>query len=231
MSNLPTPSDATPPSQIDPWDLWHDTVNEVKKRFMQPSFWQALETVIPITIEGQLFVVGLPAAAGHYAGYLTGSENRNRLERIIVELTGGIPLTLRMIEGTDETDWEEIKKRELAATNAQQARLTRFDPAQPGAASRPATWESLFERIYAMFSRAQGHNLPQGRVKYLLQIIPILSEQSRKIMDASRFDADRNERALARIIEKIASLVEVPAAVVALELYRYEETQKQKPDS
>lgn len=228
MSNLPTPSDAPPPSQIDPWDLWTDVVNTVKKRFMQPTFWQALETVLPITIEGTQLIVGLPAAAGHYAGYLTGSENKNRLERIVNELSG-LPLTLRIIEGTDESDWEDLKKREQAAVNAQQAMRSRLEAPQPG--SRVATWESLMERLYAMFSRAQGHNLPQGRVQYLMQVIPILSEQSQKLMEASRHDVDRNERALARIMDKIGGLVEVPAAVIALELYRYEQSQKQNTDS
>jgi hypothetical protein len=230
MSDLPVPSAAPPPSEIDPWDLWHDVVNEVKKRFMQPSFWQALETVIPITIEGTTFVAGLPAAAGHYAGYLTGSENRNKLERIIQELTGGTRLTLRMIEGTDESDWEALKQRDVAAANARQAMADRFAQPVGAAGGRPLTWESLLERLYASFSRAQGHNLPQGRVTYLMQILPVLSEGSRKIMDANRHDGDRNERALARILDKIAGLVEVPAAVVALELYRYEQSNK-KPDS
>lgn len=228
MSNLPTPSDAPPMSERDPWDLWHDTVVEVKKRFMQPSFWQALETVIPITIEGNQLVVGLPSAAGHYAGYLTGSENRNRLEKIIQELTGGVYLQLRMIEGTDESDWEDLKKREQAAANARQAHQNRFEQPQT---ARAVTWESLMERLYSMFSRAQGHNLPQGRVQYLMQVLPILSETSQKIMDANRHDADRNERALARLIEKLAGLVEIPSSVIALELYRYQQANPKKPDS
>ncbi|MBW3625581.1 MAG: hypothetical protein KY468_19475 [Armatimonadetes bacterium] len=231
MSDLPVPSDVKPPSEIDPWDLWHDVVVEVKKRFMQPSFWQALETVIPITIEGTTFVAGLPAAAGHYSGYLTGTENRNRLERILQELANA-KLTLRIIEGTEESDWEFVKQREQAAHTAQQAMRTRFEqPSAPGAGGRPLTWESLLERIYAMFSRAKGHNLPQGRVEYLMQILPILSEQSQKIMDASRHDLDRNERALARLIDKIAGLVEVPSAVIALELYRYRQDEKKKTES
>lgn len=231
MSNLPTPSSAQPASEIDAWDLWDQVVSEVKKRIMQPSFWQALETVIPITIEGSVFVVGLPSAAGYYAGHLTGSENRNRLERIIEELTQGVHLDLRVIEGSEENDWENVKRREQAAKDAQQAFRNRFDSPQPGA-GRGTTWESLQERIYAMFSRSQGHHLAQGRAHYLVSILPVLADESQKIIDANPHDADRNERALARIIDRVAGLAEVPSTVVALELLRYQhQLKRKKPDS
>jgi hypothetical protein len=212
---------------MDPWDLWHDVVVEVKKRIMQPTFWQALETVIPITIDGTAFVIGLPLAAGYYASHLSGSENRRRLEVILEELSG-IRFNLRLIEGTEESDWEEIKEREQAAQSAQQNFRARLDSP---AVHRGLTWEALQERIYASFSRSQGHHLPQGRVKYMLQMIPIISEGSQQIIAAAPNDTDRNERALARILEKVAGLVEVPSALVALELMRYENTQKKRAES
>jgi hypothetical protein len=227
MSDLPVPSSVKPPSEIDPWDLWHDVVVEVKKRIMQPTFWQALETVIPITIDGTIFVIGLPLAAGYYASHLSGSENRRRLEVILEELSG-IRFSLRLIEGTEESDWEDVKQREQAAQNAQQNFRTRLEGP---AANRNVTWEALQERIYASFSRSQGHHLPQGRVKYLLQMIPIIAEGSQKLIEAAPNDTDRNERSLARILEKVAGLVEVPSAVVALELMRYQNSQKKRTES
>ena len=228
MSNLPTPSSATPPSEIDPWDLWHDVVVEFKKRFMQPSFWQAIEAVIPIVIEGGAYVVGLPTAAGHYASHLNGAENRIKLERIAQELSG-LPLKLRVIDGTEESDWEEIKRREQAAQNAQQAFRSRLD--SPVSANRSLTWEALQERVYSMFSRAQGHHLPQGRVKYMLQVIPVIAEGAEKLTQGAPEGDDRNERALARILDKVAGLVEVPSAVVALEYLRYLDAKKRRAGS
>ncbi len=226
MSNLPAPSETRPPSEVDPWDLWRDVVNLVKKRIMQPSFWQALETVLPITIENNTLVVGLPSAAGHYSGHLNGSENRQRLEQIIKEVLG-YPLTLRIIDGSDETDWERVKKRDQAAADAQQAFRARQENPQAG---RAQTWDILQERLYAMYSRAQGHHLPQGRVQYLLQVIPLLAEGCAKLQAAAPHEADKNERALARILDKVGGLVEMPSALVALELYRYQQMLKRKQE-
>jgi hypothetical protein len=62
----------------------------------------------------------------------------------------------------------------------------------------------------------------------MLQVIPIIAEGSQKIVEAAPNDTDRNERALARILEKVAGLVEVPSAVVALELMRYQNSQKRR---
>jgi hypothetical protein len=244
MSNLPTPSSTPPPSETDAWDLWHDVVVEIKKRIMQPSFWQAVEAVIPITVDNGTLVVGLPVAAGYYSSHLTGNENKNRIERIIEDMVG-YRLTFRLIEGTEESDWEDVKRREHAALNAQQAFRSRLNAGAPsstgtaggasaatGVAAAPAraalTWEGLQERIYAMYSRAQGHHLPQGRAQYLLQIIPIIAEQSQKLNEAAPHDTDRNERALARILEKVAGLVEAPSVTVALELMRYQQSVKRR---
>jgi hypothetical protein len=222
MSDLPVPSAVKAPSEIDPWDLWHDVVAEVKKRIIQPSFWQAIETVIPILIEDTTLVVGLPEAAGYYASHLTGTENRTKLEKIILDLSG-LPLKLRIIEGTEEEDWEAVKRREQIAQNASQAFRARLSGPAGTAARRAETWESLMEKIYSMFSRSQGHHLPQGRAEYLLQVIPIIANGSKELMENASPNDERNERALARILEKVGSLVEVPGAMVALELIRYQE--------
>jgi hypothetical protein len=238
MSNLPAPSSATPPSDLDAWDLWHDVVVEIKKRIMQPSFWQAVEAVIPITVDDKTLVVGLPVAAGYYSSHLTGNENRNQIERIIQDLLG-YRLTFRLIEGTEESDWEDVKRREEAAKSAQQAFRSRFDGGPAVSSSSPnasgeapvrtvLTWESLMERIFATYSRSQGHHLPQGRVQYLLLVLPVIAEGSQKLMEAAPHDKDRNERALARILDKVAGLVEVPSAVVALELARYQQSAKKR---
>ena len=171
-------------------------------------------------------------AAGDYSSLLQANDLRTRLERII-ELRCGYPMRLRIISGTEESDWEDEKRREAAAQTARVAFRHRFEPtpahsnADPSTrfTGRGVTWESLSERVNVMFSRAKGHHLPQGRVRYLKEVLPIVAEMSSQLMDAAPNEDAANERHLARVLEKVANLVETPSAVVALELARHQASQ------
>jgi hypothetical protein len=202
--------------EIDPSALWNQVIEIAKKRIIQTSLWQALEASKPITIEDGKLIVGLPPAMIHFSSYITSSENRHRLNTIIYELTGQ-NIQIRVIEGTEQADWELVKKREAIAQAAQDARQAQIDRE----ARLEASWESLSETIYEMYSRMPLKQLPQNRAKYLRQVIPLISKEMDRLMVGPDAENEKNQRALARVLEKAATLADVPGTVVAMYLEEY----------
>jgi hypothetical protein len=202
--------------EIDPSALWNQVIEIAKKRIIQTSLWQALEASKPITIEDGKLIVGLPSAMIHFSSYITSSENRHRLNTIIYELTGQ-NIQIRVIEGTEQADWELVKKREAIAQAAQDARQAQIDRE----ARLEASWESLSETIYEMYSRMPLKQLPQNRAKYLRQVIPLISKEMDRLMVGPDAENEKNQRALARVLEKAATLADVPGTVVAMYLEEY----------
>jgi len=202
--------------EIDLSALWNQVIEIAKKRIIQTSLWQALEASKPITIEDGKLIVGLPSAMIHFSSYITSSENRHRLNTIIYELTGQ-NIQIRVIEGTEQADWELVKKREAIAQAAQDARQAQIDRE----ARLEASWESLSETIYEMYSRMPLKQLPQNRAKYLRQVIPLISKEMDRLMVGPDAENEKNQRALARVLEKAATLADVPGTVVAMYLEEY----------
>lgn len=208
-------------TNLDPRDLWSRTVNEIKKKILQPSLWQALEAVVPITLEGDLLVLGLPSELSHFSSYVHSSDNRKRIEAVLEELTGQ-HLNVRVIDGAGLEDWDLIKQREAIASQAQQTRLQQ----RAREALLEASWETLSEQVYSLFTRIPLRQLPQNRARYLKQAVATISDFLNKIPKPKTPDEEeRYARYLARVLDKVANLADVTGTVVALELERYRKEQ------
>lgn len=205
---------------FDPVSIWNRVVEIAKKRIIQPSLWQALEAVKPIALEDGNLIVGLPPALIHYSSYISSSENRHRLQTIMHEITGA-EIRLRLIEGTEMSDWELVKKRDAIAQAAADARQAKLDREL----ALEASWEALADTVYQMYSRMPLKQLPHNRAKYLMEVIPVISQEMDRLMVGPEAEHERNQRALARILDKVGTLADVPGTVVALYLYEYRKRQ------
>lgn len=198
---------------LDPDRLWFDTVDEVKRRIIAPSFWQALEAVVPIMLENNTLVVGLPAAMSFHGSMVNSTENRHRVQVILSELAGQ-PLDLRVIEGTDPEDWEMVKRREAIGREAELRVQARRERA-PGVED---TWEGLMDMVVRMYQRQPLRQLPQKRAEYLRAVLPIIAGSVEKLASGMDPDEESIQRPLSRVLERVANLVEVPAVWIAYEL-------------
>ncbi len=198
--------------------VWLEVVEIVKHRTVHPNFWRALEISCGVTVEGDLFVVGFPPAHIPMASLLTSADHQNVIEKALEEITGE-KYRLKIIEGTTLSDWALTKRREAAAEAARRAAEER----RRVEVSAVRTWDGVSEQVSRKYASYPLRQLPQSRARYLREAIEIISDGMDELMNPENKD-ELAERALARVIEKVATLVEIPGPLVAFELFKYRES-------
>ncbi len=200
-------------AQMNMQTIWNRVVDEVKHRVIHPTLWKALEAGVPITVEDDQFVVGFPMGTFHLSGHLNSLDHRNVIEATIAKHTGE-RLSLRIIEGGTLDDWQAVKVKEAhAAALREAAAQKRTD--EKGSVK---VWETVLEQVGRKYSTMQNRQFAQSRAEYIHQALRMVSDaMDRLIPDGEEAD-DLTQRAISRILEKIAGLVEVPSTLVALEL-------------
>lgn len=202
------------PAEMNIAGIWDKVVDQVKHKVIHPTLWKALEAGTPVVIEEGQFVVGFEPGAYHMSGHLTISEHRNAIEKAIKEFSG-MSLNLRVIEGDSAQDWNSVKEKEQ---RVQVLKDERYQKGQDAAAVMKA-WENLFEHVGRRYASMQLRGLPQMRAKYIVEMLKRISDAIDELMPAQ--PDELSERSLGRVIERVATMVEAPASMIALELMRY----------
>ena len=219
------PKRSYPVPGLAPDALWR----EVSELMLQKSdrfgpLQQAMRAAVPITREDQTLVVGIAGQHQYLAGHLMTAANRHFVNQCLQEVSGE-PVQFRLIEGTTAEDWEVVKKSEaIAAQKAGKGKTAAAGaPAadtQPAGAPAAAAWTNLQQRLGAAWNQVPQRQLAAARAQFLLEAIPLLYQAEADAIAEDQPD-DAIPRQLNRAIERIASLVEVPPALVALELLHY----------
>lgn len=196
--------------------IWAEAVEKVKDRTISPTLWRALEKAVGVVIEDGFFVVGFAPQDMPMSGHLFSSEHKNTIEAVIAELTGS-QLRLRIMEGSSTADWENAKARQLAAEAARQVTLQR--KMEESAASR--TWDGVLEHVSRHYSSMTLRQLPQQRARYLSEAVVIISDALDVLYPSGSAVDERSERLLARVIERVATTIDLSAVEVADRLLRY----------
>jgi hypothetical protein len=194
-------------------DLWAKTVEQVKLRVNHRSLWETLEKTVGIAIEDGTMIVGMNARYLNEAGHMQTSEHRNVIETTLASFAGQ-PLKVRLIEGETLADWEATKQRDARVAAMRSATYERKDKES----STAQTWDSLYDRVSKSWSGLHGRQLPQIRSRYIAEMVKAVAQ----MMDSSQpEDSDEHaQRLIARVIDRIAGNVEVPSAIIALEIDR-----------
>lgn len=202
-------------------EFWQRAMSAVKGRIIQPTMWRALEQLKPLVIEDNQLVLGLSSGLQYHASQLTSADRRNAVENVLSEMMG-TRMSFRIIEGESLEDWEQAKVRDnvLRASEAAK-RLTRdrdrhFED----------SWEAVSDQVHREYSRVPLKQLPQNRATFLLAALPILDKARRRLLTGENAAMEVNQRAYARLIEKVATLSDLPPTWVALELNRMTTSQK-----
>lgn len=196
---------------MDVYDLWNDSLNDIKQRVTGVNVWTALNCAVPITIDGDFFVIGLRPQDNSLKGHLNHVGTRRAIEEEVGKRLGK-NVTVRVLDGITINDWLAAKERDA------EAERIRAEAAEKEG-QRVATysiWEDVFEQISREYGERQQKGLPQNRARFLERCIEICLAHLSGREELSEFD----ERALARVIDRIGTYTETPPAFVAYELLK-----------
>lgn len=205
-------------AQVDLKALWDKVVDRVKLKVIHPTLWRTLEIAVPVTIENGELIIGFAPGDFHLSGHMTSSEHRNAIETALREL-GGVQLTIRVIEGTTMQDWAAVKAKDerLKALKDEAYKKRQAESAVS------KSWEGLLEQVGRMYANMPLRTLPQFRARYIERALAVISETMDVLMPEEGPVDELAERSLARIIDRVGTLAEVPSALIALELKRFRE--------
>ena len=195
--------------------VWHDACEHVKDKIVHPTLWRAVEMAVPITAEGDQFVVGFSPNTMHMAGHLTSAQHKNTLEAGILA-SSGKKLQLVIIDGSTPDDWKNFKARQKAADEVRLRLRAKAEQSHTATHS----WDGILDQVGRSFSQLQLRQLPQVRAKYLEQVIELISEAMDELY-ASETPDEATQRALARVIDRVGVITETPPALIALEIQKY----------
>lgn len=201
-------------------ELWNQTVDLIKDKTNNISLWETLEQTVPITLEEDTLIIGINSENLNNPAQLTNTDYKNTIETSLAR-TFGKTIKFRVIEGTSLDDWKRAKEREARVATMQTTTYNRIDVKS----ATTHSWDGIFDYVSRSYNAVPFRQLPQMRARYLTDILYALSD----VMDELYGDnpSETTERQLARVLEKIATLTEIPAPTIALELDRLRAWQKQ----
>lgn len=201
-------------AEMDIRSLWDKVVDQVKQKVIHPTLWRTLELAVPVTIEDKEFVVGLAPGSYHMSGHMTSSEHKNAIETALRDFSG-TSFNLRVIEGTTIEDYRSAKAKDERLRAIKDAAYKKRE----AETAVTKSWEGLLEAVGRRYASQPLRTLPQFRAIYISEALQLISETMDVLMPEGKGD-ELAERSLARVIERVGTLAEVPPALIALELKR-----------
>lgn len=232
-------------------ELWARAFNHVRDTIDVATVWLAMQAAVPIALDGYYFVAGLASEDQYLAANLQGSEATAAIEDALQQQTGRV-LALQIIEGTALADWQAQKAAltgqspaPAAPPPAVSARPAPAAAPPPPAQSSPGmsapaaferapaafdadpspSWEKLNERL-AQAYKAAPVKYGQGQARFVLRAARLISDTMDALLPASGLPLDEaGERALAKSLERLGSIINLDPLFLALEVMRYRQAQ------
>jgi len=207
--------------ELDIEQLWRETNQILREGPINRALWDAAEAAKPLALDGDLLVLGLPASEFRHASYLQTDVNRAKLRQILHARSGRY-LDLRVIEGTTPEAWERAKQREREAEEKALAGVRRAATYK----SAEAAWEAANQQISAVFTGVRARAYATVKARLLAKAFPVVlkAEQEARAQESGAGEA--HERYLNRLLDRIATHVDLPPTAVALEYLRYAASHK-----
>jgi len=190
-------------------EIWAKVLPIVKQGVTGVGIWTALNTCKPLLYENGMFVLGLPHEDSELAGHLKLASTKRLIEQTLAPHYNG-PVTLRVIEGLTEGDWDLEKRRD-----AEKQRLNEQSLAKARAEMQArSNWDQVYEQLSRRYAAVSNKSLPQNRARFLEEGVELVAEARRGM---TNFD-ELAERNFARCLERLAQYAEMPSALVAREV-------------
>jgi len=217
---------------MEPSEIWGMVFELIRKAFPNPTIWLAMRAVKPLTIDGNYFIAALSEQDEYMASSLLDHQTSTAIEDALQQITGRI-LAFRLIKGETLADWELEKAQESVSPTPEPVPTTQEKsvpiPPQSSADSGRVvspTWEKLTERLNLGYKSAPFVKYPHGQAQFVLSAVKSISDTMDLLLPppgGQRDDAQ--ERALAKVIERLGSVVNLDPLFLSLELLRYRESQ------
>ena len=210
--------------------LWDACVDRLKDRVNNRSVWEALEKTAPVGVEDGLLIVGMETENFNQATHIQQHSLQPVIQQTITEIFRQ-PLQLTLIEGLTAADWEARKAHDAKIAEIRKAAAGRpIQTAAPTVAmERSGSWDALYETLSHLYSSIPFRTLPQGRARFANEALYLLVETMETLYPEN---ADESvERALARILDRVSGLSEIPSVVIAFELERLRAWRKSEQEA
>ena len=194
--------------------IWLQAAEKVKDRVIAPTLYRALELPVGIMVEGDEFILGFANQDAPMAGHLRSAQHRAIVDQCVSEVLKR-KVRVRIIEGTTPADYEHYKEQQKArestdvVISAQKEKERQIIQA----------WDEIGEQISRLYARLNLRQLAQHRADFMWTAFKMINEA----VDKMNYDENADEiqrRALARVFEKLGTIVEVPSAMLAFEFFK-----------
>ena len=199
---------------------WNEAAERVKDKVIAPTLYRALELGVGITIDGDRFVLGFAGPDMPMASHLRSAQHRAIIDKILSEVVGK-KVRLLIIDGTSLADYESYKTQKAAREAAATTISVRRDEER----RVQLAWEEAGEKITRSYARLHLRQLPQSRAAFIRQAFEVLNEAVNRLGYTEESD-ELHRRALARVFEKFATVVEIPSSLLAYEFFKLREEGK-----
>ncbi len=198
-------------------EVWNKTVKEVKERNFFPPFWQALDSVVPLSLEEDHIVLGFKPGTFHLRTHIETGSNRLLIEEVLSRLMGK-PYTLKVVEATSVEEWQAIRAKEQRIEEVEVEEFAR----RKGTMNILREWERFVLELHRMYSSLPQRSLPQVRAYFLYQVMPRILAKKKELYAEDEASKETNEKAFARLLDRLSSWTGVPSPLIALELLKRE---------
>lgn len=190
-------------------EAWSETLPAIMDRVTGVGVWTALKTSVPVALEEDSLVLGLPSNDSELIGHLKLPQVRNAVESLMSKKLD-VRVNLIVINGTTEADWETEKRRQHERRKLQDQALAR----QKAEVAAGKSWETVYEQLSRAHATLANRSLPQVRARYFNEAVEIVAQA---LLETPLND-DLAERNYARCLERIAQYTELPSTFVALKI-------------
>ena len=191
---------------------------EVRKRvFLKLPFSvgvaDAMEAVVPISLEEGVFVVGLSSRNFPLSCHILSDHVKRTIENILRAAAGRL-IVLEVVEGTSMEDWHRVRERRAKAQEAVLAAARQHSQSHHYDDMLNQIVGEIRQRVTCVKDRA----LPQVRAQMLLDIAPTLADaQEMLFADPDSHDA---RRSMSRALDRVAAFLDLQPVILAIEVER-----------
>ena len=200
--------------------LWQQAAEKVKDKVIAPTLYRALELGVGITLDGDEFILGYSSADLPMSSHLRSSQYMALIEQCLSEVLKQ-KVRLKIIEGTSVQDYE----KHLELLNMTYTTHATMSARREKERAVELAWEEVAEKITRGYAKLQMRQFAQSRAQFVKYAFGVINEAVNKFNYSDESD-EIHKRALSRIFEKFATVIETPSTMLAYEFFKLREEGK-----
>jgi hypothetical protein len=206
---------------LTPEEVWQAVVERVKERKFFPPLWQALDSTVPLALEDEYIVIGFKTGTFHLRTHIETGSNRVLIEEELRKIMNK-PYTIKVVDASTPEEWQAIREREEKIEEVEMEEFAR----RRGTTSLLREWMEFSLELHRLFSSLQQRSLPQVKAGFLYQVLPLIAKKKRELHREDEASKETNEKALARLLDRLSSWTGIPNTLIAYELLKLEKEGK-----